>query len=170
MPALVSKTAPLFCFGYSQAQKKIMAVALATPNRVTAFFFNPAATNYTAPVQALIHQQEETASLTFAGPFANQTGVIEVQRDGRSIRLMLPAITATANATTPITTTLPANIRPATAVTGACYVIDNSVRVVGTFDLATNGTLTLRPGSAGNANFTNTGNAGIPHTQISYFL
>jgi hypothetical protein len=116
--------------------------------------------------------QEGTFTATITGCTTSPTGTASYVLIGKSVTLILPAITATSNATTFTYTGLPAGIQPTTTQNIAIKEVSNNVIAYddGTVQVGASGTITFRK-SASASGWTNSGTKGLAiATTISYSL
>ncbi len=110
---------------------------------------------------------------TYTGAFTGTTSdpapVIRWSKVGPLVALYLPSNTAVSNSTAFTVTGAPVAIRPARIQTVLTVVQENSVNVLGTASMGTDGTLTFGVGAAGAA-FTASGAKGFPTGTFTYSL
>lgn len=106
---------------------------------------------------------------TLTGCTTSPTGTVSYTRNGNTVTLEIPSITATSNTTACTVTGMPAIIRPVSTprVVRPVVVMDNNAAVIGTITVETSGVLTLGVGAGAGA-FTGSGTKGTQSGTITY--
>lgn len=99
---------------------------------------------------------------TCTGMTTAPTVAISAYVTGSKVTLHLSGgVTGTSNATTFTITGMPENLRPAISITQLCRVVDNGAEVLGSVQVATDGTLTFGVGVSTAGAFTGSGTKGL---------
>jgi hypothetical protein len=119
---------------------------------------------------ALAVHSEATPTLTLTGCTTSPTGVVRAVKHGQLVTLYVPTITGTSNTTAATLTGLPAELRPTRDQSVLCRVSNGAAGIVlGLFQVATGGTITLGADLGGGA-FNNTLTKGIQLQTLTYSL
>ena len=109
-------------------------------------------------------------TLTVSGPWAaSQTARVSFQRNGNTVHVTIPAMTAgcTVAAAATITAVTPTTFRPSAAVSVPMRVLDNATYTTAVAKINTTGTIVIYADTAASA-FAGAGNATWEKTVLTY--
>lgn len=115
--------------------------------------------------------EDGTYTGTLTGFAAPPTGTLRFRREGKLVRVYIPAITGTSNATSCTLTGMPTDIRPQRAQAFPVLITDNGTNAMGWCSVATTGVMTLYPSAALSATgWTNSGTKAVVEQSVGWSL